>query len=421
MFSRWAQTTFLALGNRNYRTLWLGTTVAFLAFMMSSIVQSVVAFDITGKNGAVGFVALGMGVSTIVLAPFGGVIADRVSKRMLVLIGQTVIAINFVAVGALIVSDHITLAALAASTFVMGSVFAFIAPARQAWIGELVRGPELRNAIALQQVGMTGTRVVGPFLAGGLIALSFVGTGGAYIFMGGLFAYVIFTLLQLPPTTARAGGGKSIFGDFKLGWDHIKSRPRLALLVLSFMGVIMAGFSYQVVLPGYLENQLHRSPNNISLMFGVSAISGLVVTLGIAGAANSRHAWRMMIVGGALLGLALMLTAVSVNFTQALGAMLIVGAGSSAFQLLNNALVMEESDPAFYGRVMSLTMMAWGLNGIVGLPFGLFADAVGERQTLFLMGALVVAVAAGTAFFHALLGRAPEPIPAHVATVAGGE
>jgi MFS family permease len=340
---------------------------------------------------------------------------------MLVLIGQTVIAINFVAVGALIVSDHITLAALAASTFVMGSVFAFIAPARQAWIGELVRGPELRNAIALQQVGMTGTRVVGPFLAGGLIALSFVGTGGAYIFMGGLFAYVIFTLLQLPPTTARAGGGKSIFGDFKLGWDHIKSRPRLALLVLSFMGVIMAGFSYQVVLPGYLENQLHRSPNNISLMFGVSAISGLVVTLGIAGAANSRHAWRMMIVGGALLGLALMLTAVSVNFTQALGAMLIVGAGSSAFQLLNNALVMEESDPAFYGRVMSLTMMAWGLNGIVGLPFGLFADAVGERQTLFLMGALVVAVAAGTAFFHALLGRAPEPIPAHVATVAGGE
>jgi MFS family permease len=421
MFSRWAQTTFLALGNRNYRTLWLGTTVAFLAFMMSSIVQSIVAFDLTGKNGAVGFVALGMGVSTIVIAPFGGVIADRVSKRRLVLIGQSLIAVNFLTIGVLIVSDHITLAALVASTFVMGTVFSFIGPARQAWIGELVHGPELRNAIALQQVGMTATRVVGPFLAGGLVALSFVGTGGTYIFMGGLFAYVIFTLIQLPPTNARGGEGKSILGDFKLGWQHIRSRPRLALLVLSFMGVTMAGFSYQVVLPGYLKNQLDRDPNDIGLMFGVSAVSGLVVTLGIAGAANSRHAWRIMILGGVVLGGALMLTAVSATFPQALGAMLIAGAGSSAFQLLNNALVMEESDPAYYGRVMSLTMMAWGLNGIVGLPFGLFADAVGERETLFLMGGLVLAVAGATAFFHALLGRRPEPASIQVATVAGGE
>src|SRR5688572_26697222 len=107
MISAWASRTFLALRNPQYRILWAGTTLSFLAFMMSSIVQSVVAFDLTGKNGAVGFVALGMGVATIVVAPFGGVVADRVSKRKMLLIGQCVIGVNFLAVGVLIVTDQI--------------------------------------------------------------------------------------------------------------------------------------------------------------------------------------------------------------------------------------------------------------------------------------------------------------------------
>src|SRR5688572_17647916 len=131
MISAWANSTFRALRNPNYRTLWIGTTISFLAFMMSSIVQSVVAFDLTGKNGAVGLVALGMGVATIFVSPFGGVIADRVSKRKLLLIGQTVIGINFLVVGLLIVTDQITIIFLVASTFVLGTVFSFIAPARQ--------------------------------------------------------------------------------------------------------------------------------------------------------------------------------------------------------------------------------------------------------------------------------------------------
>ena len=78
MISSWFRRTFSSLSNPNYRTLWLGTSVAFLAFMMSSIVQSIVAFDLTGKNGALGVVALGMGIATIVISPFVGVIADRV-------------------------------------------------------------------------------------------------------------------------------------------------------------------------------------------------------------------------------------------------------------------------------------------------------------------------------------------------------
>lgn len=422
MVSKWFRSTFQSLSNPHYRTLWLGTTVAFLAFMMSSIVQSIVAFDLTGKNGAVGVVALGMGVATIFISPFGGVIADRVSKRRLVAIGQTIIGLDFLIVGILIVTDTITIATLAASTFVMGAVFAFIGPARQAWIGELVKGEEMGNAIAMQQVGMTSTRVVGPLLVAGLVAIPFIGTGGSYLIMAGFFAYVIFTLTQLPGTKARPSGGKSILGDFKLGFGHIASRPRLALLVTSFMGVIMFGFSYQVVLPGLLENELGHEARDMGLLFFAGAISGLVVTLLVASKASGPNAWKMMLVGGFILGSSLALTAFSQNFWQAMVWMFIGGAGSSAFQLLNNSLIMQETDQAYYGRVMSLTMMAWGLNGLVGFPIGLLADGIGERQTIFILAMLVLAVTGVASLLHVSLSRrAPAPAVAPVPTLARGD
>jgi MFS family permease len=343
------------------------------------------------------------------------------SKRRLVLVGQTIIGIDFLVVGILIVTGAINVLALVASTFVMGGVFAFIGPARQAWIGELVTGPEMGNAIAMQQVGMTGTRVLGPLLTGVLVAISFIGTGGTYLFMSGLFAYVIFTLTRLPATKSRASGGKSILGDFKLGFAHIKSRPRLGLLVTTFMGVIMFGFSYQVVLPGFLENELGRDSSDIGLLFFAGAASGLIVTLIVASKASGPNAWRMMIAGGFVLGISLALTALSATFWQAMVMMFVAGAGSAGFQLLNNSLIMQESAPEYFGRVMSLTMMAWGLNGLVGFPFGLLADAVGERETIFLMGSLVVGVTTLTLFTHLALGRRSEATLVPVASLAPGD
>jgi MFS family permease len=411
MITQWAARTFASLGQRDYRVLWLGTTAAFLAFMMSSIVQNVVAFDLTGTNEAVGTVSLGMGVATLLVAPFGGVIADRVSKRRLLLLGQAAIGINFFAVGLLIVTDRITIAWLVASTFVLGTMFSFIAPARQAWLGDMLPTEMLPNGIALQQISMTGTRVFGPFLAGGLVALPFVDTGGTYLLMGLLFAFVVATLARLPRTQGRSkGSGPGMFEDFQLGMRHLRERRSLMLLELSFIGTVMAGFSYQVVLPGYLENQLGRDPGDISWMFGVSAIAGLVVTVGMATSAGSRHAWRLMFVAGLLLGGALMLTSIAQTFPQALAVMLLLGVGTSGFQLLNNALVMQESDPAYYGRVMSITMVAWGLNGLAGYPFGILGDAAGERATLLVMGLLVIAVSVAVAVAGMLVRRVEPPV-----------
>lgn len=421
MLSAWFDSTFLAMRNRNYRTLWIGTAISFLAFAMLSVVQSIVAFDLTGKNGAVGFVALGMGVATIVVSPFGGVVADRVSKRKLLLAGQSVIGISFFAVGVLIVTGQITILLLAASTFVLGIAFSFIAPGRQAWIGELVGPDEIPNAIALQQLGMTVTRIGGPFVAAGLIALHFSGTGGTYLFMGGLFAIVVATLARLPaPRIPENANGSTVLGDLKQGIGHVGDRPRLLLLSISFTGVVIGGFSYHVVLPGLLEHELGRDPRDLGLLLGVGAVSGLVVTLAVAGLSSSRHAWGLMHFGGLLLGASLLLLSMAGGIGPALGAMFLVGAGSSAFQLLNNSLVMQESDPAFFGRVMSLTMFAWGMNALAGFPFGLIADATNERWALALMGLIVCSVSATSALVYRKIGSQPTSISPVEVPISGG-
>jgi MFS family permease len=417
MVHGWLRDTFASLSDPRYRVLWAGTSLSFLAFSMSMIVQSVVAFDLTQKNGSVGVVAMGMGVSTIIAAPFGGVIADRVSKRVLLLAGQTLIAANFGFVGLLIITDQITIPILFTSTLIQGLVFSFIAPARQAWLGELLDGRLRANGIALQQVAMTATRIIGPFIAGALIALSFIGSGGAYLFMGAVMVLVVATLAQLPASPPKKAAGSTALGAFRDGMRHVAARPRLALLTTMFVGVVIGGFSYQVLLAGYLEHELGHDRKDMAWMLGVAGAAGLLATIVIAGKANSPRAWQMMAGSAVVLGLSLMALAVVGGFGGALIVMLAVGAGSSVFQMINSALVLQESDPAYYGRVMSLTMLAWGFNSLAGMPFGALADAIGERETLFVMGVLVLGVCLAASGAHAAIARrvpAATPVPAFV-------
>ncbi|MFN0094067.1 MAG: MFS transporter [Dehalococcoidia bacterium] len=411
MVRTWFSETFASLSEPRYRVLWAGTSLSFLAFSMSMIVQSVVAFDLTKKNGSVGFVQLGMGIATIISAPFGGVIADRVSKRVLLLIGQTIISANFGLVGVLIITGHITIPILFTSTLIQGLVFSFIAPARQAWLGELLSGPLRANGIALQQVAMTATRIFGPFLAGALIALAFVGPGGAYLAMGAIMLLVVATLAQLPPSPPNKAAGSTAMSAFMDGVRHVSARPRLALLTTMFVGVVIGGFSYQVLLAGYLEHELGHDRKDMAWMLGVAGFAGLITTVLVAGRASSPRAWQMMVGSALVLGASLIALAAVGSFAGALVVMLALGAGSSVFQMINSALVLQESDPAYFGRVASLTMLAWGFNSLVGLPFGALADHIGERETLMLMGAIVIGVTIAASGAHVAIGRRVARVP----------
>jgi MFS family permease len=148
----------------------------------------------------------------------------------------------------------------------------------------------------------------------------------------------------------------------------------------------------------------------MALLMAAGAASGFAVSIAVAGAASSRHAWSLMAAGGVVLGLSLLVLAAAPSFGVAVLAMLAIGAGTGAFQVLNNAIVMREAEPAYHGRVMSLTMLAWGVNGLAAYPFGALADRIGERETLVVMAAGVLVIVAGAwAASLPLRGAAAEP------------
>ena len=391
MFSRWYAATFEALTLTQFRILWAGSTFATLAFMMTRTVQSVVAFDLAGSSTAVGIVSLGSGIAMLFIGPLGGVFADRLSKRRVLLVGQTLVGCWFLIIGLLIVTDRLTLLLLVMLTFMMGKSFSFIGPTRQAYIGELVPRELLANAVALSQLSMGFSRVVSPMVAGLLIGWSVSGTGGTYLFMASLFLFVVATLAQLPSSTP-ASTGRSVGADLAAGFAHVQSRPPLALLVLVFIVVTIVGQPYVTVLPALLEHELGQPTSRIGWLFTAEAIGGLATGLAVAGTVRGAAAWRLMFALGVIFGISLVGLALVPTFAPVLPAMFVVGIGYTGFQVTNNALLMMEADPAYFGRVMSLMMLAFGGQGLIALPVGMLADRVGERPVLAVQGVVIVAV-----------------------------
>ena len=161
----WFQRTFTALESRSFRTLWFGSFFSMVAFFMSSAAQAIVAFDLTGNNASVGFVIFGQGFAQLFLAPFGGALADRLPKKPLIIFFQAIIMAVFTSIAILIWLDLIAIWHLVTASFITGMSFSFMGPARQAYVVDLVEEGRRGNAVALNQVALNASRVLGPAVA----------------------------------------------------------------------------------------------------------------------------------------------------------------------------------------------------------------------------------------------------------------
>ncbi len=389
----WLRQTFAALAVRDFRVLWLGTLLSFLAFFMSTVVQSVVAFELTGNNTAVGFVVFGQGLAMFALGPLGGAYADRLPKRRTIAVCQLVTTLVFFTLAGLMASGRIQVGFLAAGSFLMGAMFAFLGPTRQAFVVELVGLAQRGNAVALSQVANNLSRALGPAVAGGLLAWPAVGATGAYITMGGLYSLSVLTILLLPSSPARANAKEThVLEDVMAGLRYVRGQPRVRTLVLLFMSVIMLGMPHVTLMPGLMENELSRPAESISLLFGISAAAAFVTSVIVARQADSPRAVAIFVLMGFGFGVSLMVLAWAPSFGAAVASMVLVGITTGGFQTLSGAVIIRETESQYVGRVMSLTMMAFGGFGLIGLPVGFLGDQIGERGTLMVLGVSVCAV-----------------------------
>jgi MFS family permease len=360
---------------------------------MSNVVQSVVAFELTGRNRAVGAVAFAQGVAMLALAPVGGAGADRWPKRRVLALTQSIAVATFGALAVLHALGLLTLPVLAAASLLLGSAVSFLGPARQAFAAELVPAALRGNAVSLNQVPLTGSQVLGPALAGLLLA-SPVGATGAYALMGALYAASALSLAFLPRSTPRVDAARShVLADLRDGLRYVGSHRRLRLLVGFFVGVVMSGLAYGTLLPGLVEHELGRPAEAVGALFFTSALAGLGATLAAARIADSARAVPVFLAAPFVFALGLLALSSARSFPLALAAMLVIGTGFGGLQSLNAAVIVRATEPAYFGRVFSLTMLAFAGVSLAGLPVGALADAIGERRAVASLACAVVAIA----------------------------
>ena len=386
----WAASTLQSLQFPEYRLIWIGSILAFTAFHMMVTALAVVAFDLTGDNRSVGAVFFGLGIAMLLLNPFGGAVADRFSKRFLVIVTHIVIGTVALITAILLLFDALNVFFLASGAFVLGSMFAFLGPTRTALAGDAVASEHIGNAMALLQVAQNVARVGGPFIGGALLAWSLVGAAGTFLFIASIFIFVIAAFSRLPPSKPRRNIREtSVLTDVRLGIRHIVERPALLHAVTSFHLVTILGMVYMVLMPGFAKDVLHTGTAGIGVMFGVAAAGGLVLSLAVASLADSHRTSLFMAVSGLGLGLSLILLGFAPNFELALLVMILVGGATGAFHTLSNALAIRLTDIEFFGRVIGIVYLSWGLNALMSLPYGLMADVIGERVVLSGVGAVL--------------------------------
>ena len=387
--------TFAAFVSRDFRLLWSGSLLSVTAFMTSFYLIPAVGYALTDSYLMASIAAMGSGISQVLLGPFGGVIADRYPKKPLVLAGQIAPGLIIAGVGVLIVTGAITIPLLVGATLLMGMAFSVMGPARQAWVGELMPGNLLANAVALQQLAMNIAQVTTPVLIIGALG-QVLGEGELFLAVASLFVIVIplTTMIRRTEPAERTGPQRAVLTELREGVRYMISNPRLRILWAYFLIMVMCGFAFQTLLSGMLSEEFGRSPFALTLPLLALGVPSMFINMGLAGLVSGRFAWPALLSMGALMAVGFWMTAWAPTYGAFLATAGLIGAGRSGVMLVNQSIMMSNTRPQYFGRVMSLVMMGFGFQSLLAPIWGAIADTVGGRQTLAVIGVVALAATA---------------------------
>jgi MFS family permease len=386
----WGHATFKALQSRDYRWFWLGRLASSATFQMAGIAQGWLVYQLTGSGFALGWVGAFGSVATLLVSPYGGVISDRVERRQILMLTRAAMTVNILIIALLAITGQLQVWHLAASGLLSGALNAFMMPAQNALMADLVDRPTLLNAVSLTAVGMGLMGIVGASVAGFLI--DWLGAGSVYIVIALLYLMAMYTLLKLPLRGAPEGDTRSVWKEMLLGIGYIKDQPvLLALLGLALARVLLA-MPHATLLPKYAEDVLGVGASGLGALASASGAGALVSALAVAALGDCRWKGRLLIASGLAMGLGLIGLALAPVTGAAFVLLTLVGVGNNAMMVANQTLVQANCDDLYRGRVMSTYMMMWGLTPLGTIPAGALADAFGVQAVWVGQGLLLVLI-----------------------------
>ena len=384
--------TFSSLENRDFRLLWFGMLAWMCGMQMQMLARAYLVYELTDGNAAIlGVVSAANALPLLVLALFGGVIADRLEGKRIIQISQVALGLLALFIGLSITSNTATWYHLLGGAIAHGALVSFMMPARQAIIPRLVGQQGISNAMSLNAAGMSAATVMAPAIGGNVYA--FFGPDGAYYMISGLFLLSVILTTFLPHIDAKGTGRTSMMSDIKAGLSYIGRSPLVAVLLITAMGTTLLAMPFRFLMPVFVVDIYNRGPDDMGLLLAMMGIGTLIGSLFIA-AIGQWHRGLLLLVGGAITGLTLLSLALFPFYYLAVALMLFLGLGDAGRRALNQALVMEVADDAYRGRVWSVVMMTFGLVPLGVLPAGLASEYLGGEIAISILAGLLLSIVA---------------------------
>jgi MFS family permease len=387
-----ARRTFSSLSNPNYRKYFFGQMTSLVGTWMQMTAQSWLVLQLTHSPTDIGWVVALQTLPVLLLGPYGGVIADRVDKRQLMIALQSFMGLQAAVLAALSLTHHVSYLAVCVLAVVLGLNNAFENPSRQAFVMEMVGPEDLRNAVGLNSTMNNVARAVGPAVAGLLIAS--VGEGWCFAVNALSFVAVVVSLIVMDESqlirSARSARAK---GQLLEGFRYVRRSPQLALPLMMMALVGTLAYEFQVTLPVLAERVFHGNSAIYGYMtaaMGFGAILGGLVT-----ATRGKTGLRALINAAMVFGVTIAFAAFAPMLALDLAALALVGYGSISFLSMANSTLQLRTDPQMRGRVMALWAVAFmGSTPIGGPLIGWMTSLFGARVGLAIGAGSCVAAAA---------------------------
>jgi MFS family permease len=381
-----------ALRHRNFRLFFFGQSISVIGTWMTRVATSWLVYRLTDSALLLGIVSFAGQITSFALGPFAGVWVERLNRRKLLVWTQAGAAVQSLALAALTLAHVITLWEIITLTAFQGLINAFDMPGRQSVLVQMVEDRnDLSNAIAINSSMANGARLIGPALAGLVIAV--VGEGWCF-FIDGVSYFAVITSLMLMRIRPMDISLKAtnMLRQMREGWDYVRTFRAIRTILLLYWLVSLMGYSYTVLLPIFAGQVLHGNAYTLGWLATASGVGALVSGLSLTTRKSALGLTRMLRISVAMLGSALILFGLSHTLWLSIALMVFVGFGLMQTEAVCNTIIQSLVTEDKRARVMSYYMMAFfGAAPFGSLLAGTLAHRMGAPHAVIVTGAFCLA------------------------------
>ena len=372
-------TTFGVLGIRDFRWYWLATVAYYIGFFTEILARGWLAYEMTQSAVLLGVVVVSQGVPQALLAVLGGVLADRVKKRTLIMCAQGVLTLSAITLAVLVVTGVIAYWQLVALSLVTGVSVGLSLPARLAFVSELVPGDRFVRAYSLYYVANNTMRVGGPAVGG--IVTAFLGIGVTFLLIAVAHGICFSLLLAARLSEAeRPPQVRPILRDLAETFAFASRTPVILILMLTELGIVFFVFSSINLMPVFASAVFNAGPAGLGTLLSSVGVGGLMGSVFVAAIGGTRRKSLLLLSAGVFQGMMLFLLAGAPALQLAALAAGLVGFGNAIYVTINSTMFQLNSPPEMRGRVTSLYLLGQAFQPIGVAPLSVLADSVGHTD-----------------------------------------